>query len=258
MISRGVAIAVLMAGNLGWAQSTIQPRDRLRGEITDSDMVRLPGNVHPALARAVSEAAVDVNFPMEHMILLLQPEPAQQAALDQLVAEQHDPQSSQFTKFLTPEQYAARFGVSQNDIDRITGWLTQHGFQVEEVTPNHLSIVFSGDAYAVQDAFKTEVKQYSVNGEMHHANSSDPQIPAALADVVRGVVKLHDFHTRSFSQGLRAVGDLSKPIIPLALRSLLGPGRLGDDLRRSSTLHVEPYRFRTKHRGHRPVQCKTQ
>ncbi len=212
MISRSVAIAVLMAGVLGWSQSTIQPRDRLRGDITESDMVRLPGNVHPALARAVSEAAVDGSFPMEHMILLLQPEPAQQAALDQLVAQQHDPQSSQFHKFLTPEQYAARFGVSQNDIDRITGWLRQHGFQVEEVTANHLSIVFSGDAYAVQDAFKTEVKQYSVNGQMHHANSSDPQIPAALADVVKGVVKLHDFHTRSFSQGLRPVGDLSKPL----------------------------------------------
>jgi pseudomonalisin len=212
MISRGVAIAVLVAGHLGWSQSTIQPRDRLRGEITDSDMVRLPGNVHPALAHAVSEAAVNANFPMEHMILLLQPESAQQVALDQLVVQQHDPQSSQYHKFLTPDQYAARFGVSQNDIDRITGWLGQHGFRVEEVTANHLSIVFSGDAYAVQNAFKTEVKQYSLNGEMHHANSSDPQIPAALSDVVKGVVKLHDFHTRSFSQGLRPVGDLSKPL----------------------------------------------
>ncbi len=212
MISRSVAIAVLLAINLGWSQSTIQPRDRLREVITESSMVTLSGNVHPALAQAMSELSVDANFPMEHMILLLQPEASQQAALDQLVVQQHDPQSSQFHKFLTPEQYAGRFGVSQNDIDQITGWLTQQGFRVEEVTANHLSIVFSGDAYAVQSAFKTEVKQYSVNGKIHHANSSDPQIPAALSSVVKGLVKLHDFHTRSFSQDLRVIGNAAQPL----------------------------------------------
>jgi hypothetical protein len=165
MVLRSVAIVVLaVAGNLGLAQSTIQPQDRVREDITESNMVKLSGNVHPALARAVSEASVDANFPMEHMILLLQPDEAQQAALEQLVAQQHDPHSSQFHKFLMPEQFAARFGVSQNDIDKITGWLSQHGFQVEEVTANHLSIVFSGDAYAVQNAFKTEVKQSADTG----------------------------------------------------------------------------------------------
>lgn len=131
---------------------------------------------------------MDETFPMEHIILLLRPEAAQQ----------HDPQSSQI-KFLTLEQYAARFGVSQNDLAKITGWLGQHGFQVEEVTANHRPIVFSGDAYAVQDTFKTEVKQYSVNGEVHHANSSDLQIMAALASVMRGVVKLHDFQAILFA-----------------------------------------------------------
>ena len=204
---RRVALSVLMTGNLVWAQSTTRPQDRLMGDITESERVTLPGNVHPALAHAQSEKSVDANFPMDHMILLLQPDQAQQAALDQLVAQQHDPQSSQYHQFLTPEQYAARFGVSQNDIDKVTGWLQQHGFQVEEVTPNHLSIVFSGDAHAVQNAFNTEVKQYSVNGEIHHANASDPQIPAALAGVVKGVVKLHDFHSRSFSHNLQVIGN---------------------------------------------------
>ena len=205
-------MAVLFGASMVSAQSTIRPQDRLSGDITQSERVTLPGNVHPALARADRVAAVDASFPMQHMILLLKPAVAQQAALDQLVAEQHDPQSSQYHQFLSPEQYAAHFGVSQNDIERVTGWLAGHGFQVEEVTPNHLSIIFSGDANAVQNAFNTEVKEYRVNGEVHHANASDPQIPAALASVVKGVVKLHDFHTRSFSQGLRVIGDASRPM----------------------------------------------
>jgi subtilase family serine protease len=60
--------------------------------------------------------AVDASFPMEHLILLLQPDRAQIAALDELAAQQQDRQSSQFHKFLTPAQFAARFGASQNDI----------------------------------------------------------------------------------------------------------------------------------------------
>ena len=194
------------------AQSTISPHDRLRGEIAEGERVVLPGNVHPALAHAQSDAPVDPSFPMEHMILLLQPDSTQLAALDQLVAQQHDSHSPQYHQFLTPAQYAERFGVSQNDIDKITGWLTTHGFQVEEVTPNHLSIVFSGDALRVQTAFNTEVRQYSVNGQIHYANASDPQIPAALSSVVKGVVKLHDFQARSFSQGSRVVGDATNPM----------------------------------------------
>jgi len=76
-------------------------------------MVTLDGNIHPALAHATSAAAVDASFPMEHMILPLQPDRAQQAALDELVAQQQNRLSSQFHQFLTPKQFAARFGAPQ-------------------------------------------------------------------------------------------------------------------------------------------------
>jgi subtilase family serine protease len=144
-ILRSVAIAVLMAGNTGWAQSTIQPQDRLREAITENEMVTLVGNVHPAVAHDVSTESVDASFPMEHMILLLRPDLAQETALDQLAAQRQDPRSPQYRKFLSTDQYGARFGAPQNDVVKITGWLSRHGFRVEEVTANRLSIVFSGE-----------------------------------------------------------------------------------------------------------------
>ena len=42
-------------------------------------------------------------------------------------------------------------------------------------------------------SFHTEIHQLSVNGETHIANMSDPQIPAALAPAVKGIVSLNDF-----------------------------------------------------------------
>ena len=52
---------------------------------------------------------------------------------------------------------------------------------------------FSGTAELVKYAFGTEIHRLDVAGVPHIANMSDPQIPAALAPLVAGVVSLHDF-----------------------------------------------------------------
>jgi subtilase family serine protease len=170
-----------------------QPHDRITAVVDEAISVPA-GTVHPALARATASLPVDPGFPISHMILMLQPDAAQQAALQTLTAQQSDPASANYHKFLTPDQFAASFGASQNDIDKLTAWLADKGFQVEEVTPNHLAVVFSGTAAQVRSAFATEIRQYVVNGQTHYANASVPQIPAAFSGVVVGFVKLHDFH----------------------------------------------------------------
>jgi subtilase family serine protease len=45
----------------------------------------------------------------------------------------------------------------------------------------------------VRQAFHTEIHALNVRGVKHIANMSDPQIPAALAPAVVGIVSLHDF-----------------------------------------------------------------
>ncbi len=74
------------------------------------------------------------------------------------------------------------------------------GSRVKQVTPDGMTIRFSGTAATVQSAFHTEIHNLSVNGEPHYANMSDPQIPAALAPVVVGVKALHNFLPQSAAQ----------------------------------------------------------
>ncbi len=170
-------------------------RDRIVSFIDDQDRVTLRGNRHP-LAIARSDAgAVQPDFPMEHMILTLLPDPAQQHDLNSLLDAQHDPESPYYHQWLTPEQYGERFGVSETDAAQVSNWLQLHGMTVEEITAGHSSIVFSGTAAQVQTAFHTEIHIYNVRGEVHHANANDPDIPVALAGVVGGVVSLHDFRS---------------------------------------------------------------
>src|SRR5207245_8469954 len=93
----------------------------------------------------------------------------------------------------TPEQFGRQFGPADSDIQTLTQWLTTQGFTDIKVGPGRTVIEFSGNVASVRNAFHTEIHRYLVRGEEHIANASDPQIPAALALVVAGIVSLHDF-----------------------------------------------------------------
>jgi subtilase family serine protease len=176
--------------------------DRVIGHVDDQVTIARPGNRHP-LARAENDVGVAVpEHRMERMVLVLSPDAAQQRALEDLLAAQQDPQSPQYHQWLTPEEYGRRFGVSDHDLDQVLSWFSGHGFDVEPVPSSRRLIVFSGTAAQVESAFHTQIHIYNVNGERHYANSSDPEIPAALAPVVHGIASLHDFRSQPLHQGL--------------------------------------------------------
>jgi pseudomonalisin len=178
-------------------------RDRITRFIDDEQTVTLRGNVHPLAIARYDTGVVAPDFPMEHMLLTLLPDTAQQEALNRLIDAQHDPESPGYHQWLTPEQYGERFGISDADTAQLVGWLQGHGMEVEEVTAGRRSIVFSGTAAQVQSAFHTQIHTYKIGDEVHHANAKDPEIPAALAQVVGGVVSLHDFRSEPMHSFVR-------------------------------------------------------
>src|SRR5580692_526933 len=175
----------------------VEVNDRVTSFIDDDQRVTLRGNVHPLALAQYDAGAVAPDFPMEHMLLTLLLDAAQQDALNQFVDAQYNPESPYYHQWLTPEQYGERFGISDSDTAEIVKWLQGHGMEVEEVTAGRRSIVFSGTAAQVQAAFHTAIHAYKIGNEVHHANVKDPEIPAALVQVVGGVVSLHDFHSEA-------------------------------------------------------------
>jgi hypothetical protein len=138
------------------------PANRVATQIDETRVTTLAGNVHPMARAEFDQGTVSEDTPLQHMVFQLKPSEAQQAALDALVEAQHDPQSPLYHQWLTPAQYGARFGVSQQDLARITGWLTGHGFAVEEVPTSNQLIIFSGTAGQVEDTFHTEIHHFLV------------------------------------------------------------------------------------------------
>src|ERR1051326_3546938 len=132
-------------------------------------------------------------MPMKNMIMLLSVRPDAQAQLDQLLAEQQDPKSPNYHKWLTPAEFGLRFGPTDQDIADASNWLKKFGFKIEEVGNGRLWINFSGDVQKVERAFQTNIRLFEVNGKMHHANATNPSIPRALTGLVKGVVSMNNF-----------------------------------------------------------------
>ena len=173
------------------------PLARITTPIDETKRVVLAGNTRPEATAAGDLGQVEDGLPMEHMQLLLRPSAEQQAALDAYTASLTDKGSANYHRWLTADEFGARYGAAQSDIDQVKIWLEAHGMTVNVVYPNNLMIDFSGSAAAVREAFGVEIHGYLVDGVPHIANASDPKIPAALAGVVQGVVSLHDFKPRA-------------------------------------------------------------
>jgi len=133
---------------------------------------------------------------MERMTMMFKPTDAQQAALNTLSQEQQDSASPNYHKWLTPEQFADRFGLSPNDVTQIVSWLQTQGFTVDEVARTRRWVSFTGVAHQVESAFQTTIHEYVVNGEAFYANTTDPLVPAALGGVVSGFRSLNNFRMK--------------------------------------------------------------
>jgi large repetitive protein len=179
-----------------------QSRPRITQPI-DNLVVRIPFSVHPLAHAANDRGRVDANLDMQRMLLVLKPSEEQRAALLKLVDGQHDPESPTYHQWLTPEGFGAKFGPADEDVAKVTRWLQQRGFRVNEVGRGKQFIEFSGNAGQVESAFHTEMHQYAVNGKEHVANALDISLPMGLTPVVEGVLSLHNFpkvaaHRKSF------------------------------------------------------------
>lgn len=163
--------------------------------VDESRLTTLKGNTHPLARKEFDLGTAPATLPMQRMLLVLKRSAEREMALRKLLDEQQDKHSPNYHKWLTPEAFGQKFGPTDADMQTITGWLQSHGFQVG-TTKGRTVLEFSGSASQVRETFHTTIHKYIVNGEQHWANSSDPQIPAALTAAIAGVATLHNFISR--------------------------------------------------------------
>jgi subtilase family serine protease len=173
--------------------SQAQTRDRISTSLYNGQMVTLRGNIHSLAKPEFDLGRAESSRLIEGLSLSFRPSAAQQKDLDNFLKELGDRSSPNYHKYLTPKQFGARFGMSQNDIDTVTAWLVSKGFSNIKVSNSRNQVSFDGTINQVEAAFAVEMHNYQVDGVTHLANAGAPSVPAALSESLLQVGHLNDF-----------------------------------------------------------------
>jgi pseudomonalisin len=214
MISRGKCLVLILSFTfLAISLAPAETVPRITQSIDSRRMAPLRDNVHPLARPEFDQGALDPSKSLERVTIVFQRTAEQQQALEKLAAEQQDPNSPNYHHWLTPADFGAKFGLADSDVARVKDWLAGQGFRVDEVPAGKGSISFSGSAGQIAAAFRTELHQYAVNGEVHFANATSPEMPAAMAGIVAAIRSLNDFKPRARSAVRRIKPDFTSGIL---------------------------------------------
>ncbi|MEO6910525.1 MAG: protease pro-enzyme activation domain-containing protein [Edaphobacter sp.] len=183
---------VLVLPSIGHAT----PPNRIASVAAES-RAPLQHTVSPRVKYAADLGSTPGSRMLDSLTLRFSMTAAQQAALTQLLIDQQNPSSPRYHQWLTPEQFAAQFGLSSADIAKVSSWLTGQGFTVTKVARSGTFITFKGTVGQAQRAFNTSIHNLSVNGEQHFSNTTDLSFPPSIAGVVATVTGLNNFTLKS-------------------------------------------------------------
>lgn len=194
MVKSGRGVVCLLCTAVVFATiSGAAAQDRIIGDLANGPRVQLGSNVH-SLARPENDLGrADGNRIIERISLNFRLSGTQQQDLDQFLAELADRTSLNYHKYLTPAQFAKRFGMSDNDVSKVVPWIEAQGFTNVKVAKNRNRITFDGTVAQIESVFGLEMHHYLADGEVHLANSMNPSLPAALSSAVLYVGHLNDF-----------------------------------------------------------------
>jgi subtilase family serine protease len=143
------------------------------------------------------------------------------AGIDQLIREQQDPASPSYHRWLTPEEFAQRFGPSSAEIDRVANWLRSKGFVISSASAKSRTVVFQGATDTAARAF--EVKFAATPDSKIFANTKEPSLPpdiGALVEEIRGLDNMH----QAFPQvSTRSTNLTTTPNAKVDLATAFGP-----------------------------------
>jgi subtilase family serine protease len=200
-----VAACAMAATTLG--AQLVTPR--ISSEITSSEQTTLKGSLHPLAKAQFDSGRVPGATKLNGISIVFSRSAAQEADLKALIAQQQNPASPLFHKWLTPDEFAARYGMASSDLEKVQNWLLQQGFSIDSVARSRDAIRFSGTSAQVERAFSTQMHFFQVEGKRHFAPSTDLSIPAAIGSSIAAVRNLNDFRPRPMH--VRSASRSAKP-----------------------------------------------
>jgi subtilase family serine protease len=115
-----------------------------------------------------------------------------QSDLDTLLAAQNDPSSPLYHKYLSPQEFADRFGRSQQDIDTLVTYLEEQNLKVISISSNRLLIKTTGTVDDIEKTFDVILANYQLGNRLVYAPQNDPSVPNAIGPMILSISGLDD------------------------------------------------------------------
>jgi uncharacterized repeat protein (TIGR03803 family) len=113
--------------------------------------------------------------------------------LTNLLQQLYDPASPNFRHFLSSEQFAGKFGPTEQDYQAVVGFARSHGLQVTTLHPNRTLVSVRGTVMDIERAFHVTLNEYQHPTEPRtfYAPDGDPSLD--LATPVLNISGLDNF-----------------------------------------------------------------
>ena len=105
-----------------------------------------------------------------------------QPALTQLLQELYDPASPNYRHYLTPEQFAARFGPAEQDYQAVVAFAETNGFTVTARHPNRLVLDVAGTVGVIEKTLHVTMRTYRhpTEARTFYAPDTEPAVDCAV------------------------------------------------------------------------------
>lgn len=107
-----------------------------------------------------------------------------------LVRSQYTPGQASFHKWLTPDEFTARFSPSQSEAASVADYLKAEGFKNVNIEPNRLIVSAQGSISQAEAAFHTTIGGTISKGKLVYGNLKPALVPAKFHGIVAAVLGL--------------------------------------------------------------------
>lgn len=204
----------------------------------------LSGHVPPAVAELGLTPIGDLGATQRLDLAIGLPVRNQQA-LDQLLQQLYDPASPNYRNYLTPAEFTAKFGPTEEDYAVVIAFAQTRGLAVTATYPNRMLVDVNGSVADIEGAFNVTMRvyQHPTEARTFYAPNVEPSVDGAVPVLAIGGLNNYFLARRtprvisrttpaegipalgSGTNGSYLAGDLRSAYLPDVPATLAGAGQ---------------------------------
>jgi subtilase family serine protease len=181
-------------------------------------------NLSPMVAKSTLVSTLDAGKEINAILSLPLSDSAGAAQFAQRVS---NPKDEFYRKYITPQEFAARYGANADDYAALKEWAISNGLTIVHESLARTFLTVHGAVSQFQSLFKTQLNNYrSPDSKEFYSASVTPTVPAAIANKVVSVIGLtNSVQTAPLAKVYKTFGeDAPAPVGGTDVLGGTGPG----------------------------------